>query len=239
MSKARSGKHRRSAPVHPFDRLHGTDTGSLIPGERLSQVHRHGKHATAYHGVAPSLFSKLLRQWQQFALHPIQRTAFLDVGAGKGRAMLLATQERFRRVVGVELDPELAAVAQQNICLWQAMYAGSPMRLEHGDALRLRLPAGPCALFLFNPFDAVVMDRLMARLLHHFQHRPDELDVLYVNDEHRDVLRHEYPFQQVWRGRIHLSHEDRTADKAIISHDADGLYVTTGYEDCSIWRLEA
>ncbi len=239
MTRALSGRYKSSAPVHPFDELHGTDTGSLIPGELLSQAHPHGRHGTAYHGVAPSLFAKLLRRWREFAQNPVSRTVFIDMGAGKGRAMLLAAQEPFRRVLGVELDSALAAIAQQNLMQWQTRYAGPPMQLRQGDALRLRLPAGPCAVFLFNPFDAVVMDRLLARLLHHFRTRPGELDLIYVNDEQRYLLRHEYPFQELWRGRIHLSHEDRAADKAIITHDADGLYVTTGYEDCSIWRLTA
>lgn len=233
-----SERRRRPAPTHPFDVLHGTDTGALIPGEALQTGHRHGRHITAYHGVAPSLFRKLLLRWQTVAIHAVPRTAFVDIGAGKGRAMLLAAEQPFRRIVGVELDPELAQTAQRNLALWQGAHAGPAMRLEQADALRLRIPAGPSLLFLFNPFDAIVMDRLLRRLLHHFHERPGELDILYVNDEQRDVLQQEYPFRQLWRGRIHLSHEDRDADKAIISHDANGLYVTTGYEDCSIWRLQ-
>lgn len=232
------GRRRLPPPTHPFDALHGTDTGSLIPGEALQTGHRHGRHITAYHGVAPSLFRKLMQRWQALALHPVSRTAFVDIGAGKGRAMLLAGEQPFRRIVGVELDPALAQAAARNLARWQHTHTGPAMRLEQADALRLRIPAGPCLLFLFNPFDAIVMDRLLRRLLHHFRQRPGELDILYVNDEQRDVLQQEYPFQQLWRGRIHLSHEDRAADKAIISHDANGLYVTTGYEDCSIWRLD-
>lgn len=228
-----------ASPVHPFDQMHGTDTGSLIPGERLSMGHRHDRHITAYHGVAPSLFRKLLQHWVPLATHPLQKTAFVDIGAGKGRAMLLAAELPFRRVLGVELHYGLAATAQKNLQLWRASCAGTHMRLQHGDALSLRLPLGPCALFLFNPFDLVLMDRFLARLVHTFRERPGELDILYVNDEQRPLLTDEYrQFRQLWQGRIHLSHEDRDADKAIITHDADGLYVTTGYEDCSIWRLQ-
>lgn len=237
MKRAALRQDRQQAPTHPFDALHGTDTGALIPGEALLAEHRHSRHTTAYHGVAPSLFRKLLLRWRALSLHAVEQTAFIDIGAGKGRAMLLAAEQPFRRIVGVELNRELAQTAQQNLDLWQRSHTGPAMRLEQADALRLRIPVGPCLVFLFNPFDAVVMDRLLQRLLHHFQQRPGELDILYVNDEQRHVLRHEYPFQELWRGRIHMSHEDRAADKAIITHDADGLYVTTGYEDCSIWRL--
>ncbi len=229
---------RGSAPFHPFDRLHGTSTGSLIPGEHLATGHRHDRHNTAYHGVAPSLFGKLLSRWQALAAHPLQRTAFLDIGAGKGRAMLLAAELPFRRIVGVELHPGLVATAQLNMAIWQAAHTGPPMRLEQGDVMRMRVPVGPCLAFLFNPFDIILMDRWLTRLKHQFRNRPGQLDLLYVNDEQRRLLQDEHrDYKELWRGRIYLSHEDRDADKAIITHDAHGLYVTTGYEDCSIWRL--
>ena len=231
-------KRRSPPPVHPFDRLHGTSTGSLIPGHELATGHRHDRHITAYHGVAPSLFRKLMQRWLSLTAHPIGQTSFLDIGAGKGRAMLLAAEYRFRRVIGVELHPALAAATRENVELWQTRHSGPPIRLEEGDAMRLRMPVGPCVVFLFNPFDAVLMDRLLTRLAHHFRDRPGELELVYVNDEQRRLLQDEHrSFQELWRGRIHLSHEDRDADKQVIAHDADGMYVTSGYEDCGIWRL--
>ena len=233
-------KRHGAAPLHPFDRIHGTSTGSLIPGNDLATGHRHDRHITAYHGVAPSLFRKLMERWLSLAAHPLRQTAFLDIGAGKGRAMLLAAGYPFRRIIGVELHPALAAATRENVELWQATHSGPPMRLEEGDAMRLRMPAGPCVVFLFNPFDAVLMDRLLTRLAYQFRRRPNELDVVYVNDEQRRLIQEEHTrFEELWRGRIHLSHEDRDADKAIIAHDADGLYVTSGYEDCGIWRLRS
>ncbi len=233
-------RRRRKGPTpqHPFDSLHGTDTGQLIPGDDLATGHRHDRQITAYHGTAPSLFRKLLVHWQRHAQHPIERTAFVDIGAGKGRAMLLAAEQPFRRIVGVELHPALAAVARQNIHRYQSKHTTQPIRVEECDVMSFRYPAGPCLLFLYNPFGIVLMDRFLDRLANLFKHRPGQLDLLYVNDEERGLMQdHHKQFQELWRGRIHLSHEDRDADKAIITHDADGLYVTTGYEDCGIWRL--
>ena len=269
-------RKRRRGPVprHPFDTLHGTETGALIPGEDLATGHRHDRYITAYHGTPPSLFRKLMTRWRALAQHPVERTAFVDIGAGKGRAMLLAAEMPFRRIVGVELHPQLAAVARRNLETWGEPWeakriprlrsetwsiqdsrgsqlpaswgdrtlarsaSGAPMRLMEADAMRLRFPAGPCCVFLFNPFDLVLMDRFVARLARQFAGRPADLDMLYVNDEQRDLIAYEHPqFQELWRGRIFLSREDRDADKATITHCADGLYVTTGYEDCSIYRL--
>ena len=270
--------HRRKArgsqvPVHPFDLAYGTETGALIPGEHLATGHRHDRFITAYHGTAPSLFRKLMKRWRTLATAPLERTAFVDIGAGKGRAMLLAAEMPFRRIVGVELHPQLAAVARRNLAVWgqkpraQHRPSGSPrnsarqgnglseaiswgnrtlahsafqapIRLMEADVMQLRLPVGPCCFFLYNPFGVVLMDRFLTRLDTLFGDR-GELDLLYVNDEERDLIVNEHPgFAELWRGRIHLSREDRDADKATIAHCADGVYVTTGYEDCSIYRLQ-
>ena len=137
MIAPRHTKRRGSAPVHPFDRLHGTSTGSLIPGNQLATGHPNDRHITAYHGVAPSLFRKLMERWLSLTQHPIEKTAFLDIGAGKGRAMLLAAEYPFRRVIGVELHPALAAATRENVELWQKTHTGPPIRLEEGDAMRL------------------------------------------------------------------------------------------------------
>ncbi len=226
--------------MHPFDALHGTETGALIPGEDLQTGHRHDRFITAYHGTAPSLFSKLMLQWRKVSQHPIEQTAFVDVGAGKGRAMLLAAALPFRRILGVELHPMLAAAARENTEHYQGRFNTPAMRLEEADAMTLRMPAGPCCLFLFNPFDLVLMDRFLDRLTRQFVGREQDLEMLYVNDEQRPMMQHEHPrFRELWHGRIFLSHEDRDADKATIAHCADGLYVTSGYEDCSIWKLIA
>lgn len=235
-------RHSRSgpAPVHPFDALHGTETGALIPGDDLVTGHQHDRHNTAYHGTAPSLFRKLMAQWQKHAQHPVEKTAFVDVGAGKGRAMLLAAEMPFRRVVGIELHPALAATARRNVERLALHHKARSLRIEAADVMRLRMPAGPCCVFLFNPFGLVLMDRFLGKLTRDFRGREDDLDLLYVNDEQRDLILEEHPrFGELWRGRIHLSHQDRAADKATIQHWADGLYVTSGFEDCSIWRLQA
>ncbi len=233
-------KRRGPVPRHPFDVEHGTETGALIPGEDLQTGHRHDRYITAYHGTAPSLFGKVMGHWRGVAVHPVEQTAFVDVGAGKGRAMLLASEMPFRRIVGVELHPMLAAVMRENVERWHLLHDTPPMRVEEADAMTLRMPVGPCCLFLFNPFDLVLMDRFLERLTKQFAGREGDLDLLYVNDEQKRLIEEEHPrFKLLWQGRVFLSHADRDADKATIRHCADGLYVTSGYEDCSIYRLGA
>src|ERR1700761_3640654 len=142
-------KKKPAPAVHPFDREHGTDTSGLIPGEVIVKgTGAKLEELTAYYGIAPSILERLLDHWLQRTAppQPIEKTVFLDVGAGKGRAMLLASRFPFTRIEGVELNEKLAAIAQANINIWQrdaTSEALAPITLHHADATKFPLPQAP------------------------------------------------------------------------------------------------
>ena len=100
----------KAAPIHPFDKVYGTDTGGLIPKAELVTGHANDAHVTAYYAVAPSILDGLIDIWLGTKpMFPIDRYTFLDVGAGKGRAMLGASLHPFREVVGGGVEPGAGA----------------------------------------------------------------------------------------------------------------------------------
>src|ERR1700722_13924342 len=106
-------------PIHPFDQMHGVDTSGLVPAKHLITGHVNDEHVTAYYGVAPSILRSLIAQWREtIPPHPISSYTFIDIGAGKGRGLLVASEYRFRRVIGIELNSSLVAVARQNVTHW-------------------------------------------------------------------------------------------------------------------------
>lgn len=223
---------------HPFDLENGVQTSGLIPGRFLKTGHVHDRHSTAYFGVPPSVFRALIKRWQRTKpLEPIENFAFLDLGAGMGRAILLASEYPFRKVVGVELNPILAGIARQNLRHWRA--AGrlrAPVKVTCGDAVSARIPIGPCLIFLFNPFGGSVMRRLLNRLAVRFRNRPQQLDLLYVNNEEDRLIGLKSGFRRLFVGQVRRSSDDAIADHRIMANQPDGEYEAAIYEDCSIWR---
>jgi SAM-dependent methyltransferase len=221
---------------HPFDTAHGVRTSGLIAGRHLKSGHRHDRHATAYYGVAPSVFGRLLKRWRQ--TRPgmlISEFTFVDVGAGMGRAILLAAEMPFRKVVGVEIHPTLAGIARRNLRIWR--HDGNciaPAQIRCCDASEFLLPAGPCLLFLFNPFGKAVMRHLLQGIAR--ANRSDELDLLYVNNEQEGELEGHTGLHRLFLGQIERSRADAIADHAILANQPDGEYASANYEDCSIWR---
>ncbi len=232
---------RRSAPpIHPFDRLHGTDTSGLLPGATIAQgTGVAPEDLTAYYGVAPSILRGVIDLWLRECapLQSIEQTVFLDVGAGKGRALLLASQHPFLRVEGMELNAQLATIAGENIERWAtdpAAEALSPLLLHQGDATRLPLPAEPTLAYLFHPFEEKLLRRFLRHVGRSLRGSPRSFDLVYVNAEHDSLLDREPLLRRLWRGRVPMSAADHLADLEAIAQQKE--YGSTGDEVCAVYR---
>ncbi|HTB95487.1 MAG TPA: hypothetical protein VK716_00645 [Terracidiphilus sp.] len=223
---------------HPFDLENGMRTSGLVAGRHLKSGHRHDRHATAYFGVAPSVFHSLFRRWRQIRMdEQISDTTFIDLGAGMGRAVLLAAELRFRAVRGVELHPTLARIARDNLRRWRlAGRVQSPVQIQCRDASEVEYPRGPCLVFLFNPFGAAVLRSVLKRAAVAFENRSSELDLIYVNNEQEAEFEKVRGFVRLFLGKVRRSHADAKADQAILANQPEGEYAFAEYEDCSIWR---
>ena len=225
--------------IHPFDVLHATDTSGLIPGSVIVQgTSAKVEELTAYYGVAPSILHGLLDIWlYHTSPQPIEKTVFLDVGAGKGRAMLLASQFPFLRVEGIELNPILASIAQANISLWHndlQAAALSPFALHHADATTHPLPPEPTLAFLFHPFELPILRRFLRHVESSQAAHSKPFDLLYANAEHGSLLDRHPAFTRLWMGPVAMTPADHLADLAAIAEQKE--YGSTGDELCAIYR---
>jgi hypothetical protein len=154
-----------------------------------------------------------------------------------GRAIMLAAEMPFREAVGAELNPTLVRIARKNLAVWRV--AGRTRTETHVrccDATEFNLPGGPCLIFLFNPFGAPVMRRLLNRIAATCSGRPQKLDLIYVNNEQEAELERHPGFRRLFLGQIRRSRADAIADHAILANQPDGEYASANHEDCSIWR---
>ena len=236
-----SSPSRRPAPaIHAVDKLHGTDTSGLLPGTRIAAgTGIAPEELTAYYGVAPSILHGVIDLWLRECApqQPIERTVFLDVGAGKGRAMLLASQYPFLRVEGVELNSELAGIATDNIHRWATdptAEALAPVVLHQADATRHPLPPEPTLAYLFHPFEAKLLRRFLRHVQASLKAHPRPFDLVYVNAEHDSLLDRNRGLKRMWLGRIPMSPADHVADLEAIAQQKE--YGSTGDEVCAFYR---
>lgn len=141
--------------VHPFDVAHGTDTSGFVPVADLEQLDHEvaREQSQPYASSQPSIIRTALS-----ALQPLESFTFIDLGCGKGRPLLVASEFAFREIIGVELSASLARIARHNADLIaQRFPERTPIRVVVADARRFPLPGGNLLLFLYNPFDEKVI----------------------------------------------------------------------------------
>src|ERR1700760_2411871 len=116
------GQYRSYRAVHPFDERFGVETSGLLYD--LPTGHPHDLYNNGYFAVAPSVFHAVIESLRQQLHLDLQHFDFVDIGSGKGRALLLATDYPFRKIVGIELSPELDRIARANVARFAEVAAG-------------------------------------------------------------------------------------------------------------------
>jgi hypothetical protein len=92
--------------------------------------------------------------------------AFLDYGAGMGRAMVLAAEFPFKRILGVEISNELAAIASNNFSATQkkAKLRCQDIQIIVTDATDFKIPEDVTVIYLNNPFFGSVLNKVLMNI---------------------------------------------------------------------------
>jgi len=143
-----------------------------------------GVFHSPYQPTEPGLFHEMLVAVAQHANLNFADFVFLDLGAGKGRTLLMASEYPFRRVVGVELLPALHQICQDNLHRYQSdSQKCCALECFYADATHFPLPEDPLLIYLFNPFPEAGVRRALENLKQSLHQHPRPIYVLYHNPQ--------------------------------------------------------
>jgi tRNA1(Val) A37 N6-methylase TrmN6 len=112
---------------------------------------------------------------------PYQEFTFIDFGSGKGRALLLAAEFPFQRIVGVEFSRELVQIAARNIRTYRSeTQRCQQIELVCTDAAAYPIPDEPAVLYFYNPFEEQVMVPVIENIRRSLEHRSRDVVVVYA-----------------------------------------------------------
>ncbi|HEY2361538.1 MAG TPA: class I SAM-dependent methyltransferase [Candidatus Angelobacter sp.] len=158
-----------------------------------------GITARPYFATEPWLFEQIMqaiaRSVQQSAVKRdavpagLQDFTFIDLGSGKGRVLLMASDYPFKGIMGVEFMPELHRAAEKNI----AKYVSERQQCRQiesvcMDARDFNFPDGPLMVYLFNPFSESTFAGVLENLQRSMEQSPRPVYVAYRFTEHEKVL---------------------------------------------------
>ena len=137
-----------------------------------------GLFHSPYQPTDPALFREMM------ASLPIEfdQFTFVDLGSGKGRTLLMASEYPFRKIVGVELIAKLHHAAEENIRAYRSATQRC-VRIESvlADAREFELPQEPLVLYLFNPLPESALSEVLRRLEKLLAQTPRPVWVVYYN----------------------------------------------------------
>jgi SAM-dependent methyltransferase len=128
---------------------------------------------------------------------------FVDLGSGKGRVLLMASDYPFQRIIGVEFMPELHCVAIKNV----ASYSNNHQRCRHIEAVCLdardfQFPSGPLVVYLFNPFSEPTFAQILENLRRSIEQTPRPVYIAYRFTEFEHLLE-----QAEWLEKVEASEQ--------------------------------
>jgi hypothetical protein len=169
-------ENRRS---RAYDAKHGVETAGEVQLAAAGVAVRDVERGNAVYRVTWGwLVQKALAQLRI----DHARYSFIDYGSGKGKAMFMASDFPFKRVIGLEYAQGLHAVASAN-CRTYRSAAQQCHSLEPilADVLEYEPPAGPIVCFMCNPFDEATMRAVFDRWRARHDKGEREIRIMYLN----------------------------------------------------------
>jgi hypothetical protein len=186
---------QRKDQIHPFDMKYGTETSGIVEVGSLDMPDERVEHAVRYQTALVDVFEALLGELSI----PFEEFVFIDLGSGKGRAMLLASRYAFKTILGVELSKTLHQIACRNIEIYkEESQRCHDIKSICEDASKFVIPNENIVFYMFNPFDHEVMRPVVAQIEESLKKSPRQIYVLYLKARCRDLFETS-PFFRVWK----------------------------------------
>jgi SAM-dependent methyltransferase len=182
-----------------FDKKYNVETATIIKTGELETKSKNWKYAVRYEPTDSGYsFSKILASFQINYSDYI----FIDLGSGKGRAILLASMLPFKQIIGIEFSDRLIEIAKKNI----SRFPGELKLCRKIEILSMDAsdylfpdPGEKFVLFMNNPFHQTIMEKVIENLSKSFTLNPRRIIIIYINPRFSSVLenlsfmqKHEY-----------------------------------------------
>ena len=176
----------RAYPVHPVDVEYGIKTSAPLWAYLMqSGIPSVDMANNGYLGSQPSAIRHALSQTGD-----ISEATFIDIGSGKGRALAVATEFPFRRIMGLEISKELCRLARSNAQIIERKFpARTKIEIIEGNAIDPPLAPGLSVIFFFNSFGPDLTSQLLSNIERRLR-ADDRIKVffLYYNPLHYDLF---------------------------------------------------
>jgi 16S rRNA G966 N2-methylase RsmD len=163
-----------------FDWRYQIDTINTAQLDTLEIDSQNKAVGNYYEGTNAHIFQKMI---SRAGVDP-STSCFVDFGSGKGKAMFMAAERGFRRIIGVEFSIELVEVNRRNLDIFkQRSKSKAEFEVLHMDASEYSIPAEANLLFFSNPFNEELTTKVIGNILKSYEGSPRDIWVVHLHPQ--------------------------------------------------------
>jgi 16S rRNA G966 N2-methylase RsmD len=95
--------------------------------------------------------------------------------------MCVAANYGLKKITGIDFSKDLIAAAQKNIDSIKNNFPKTKVKLFHNDAFYFNIEKDVDCIFLFNPFDDIIMSGVIENIEISLAKHPRKMTVFYIN----------------------------------------------------------
>ncbi len=165
------------------EKKHGINTTGFSGLQKLKENGIDTSHATVYMPISYYLLSKAFKHYPKST-----KNNFIDIGCGKGRALCVAASQGFNKVSGVDISINLCTTAALNLEKTKKRYPFLEYKLHTMDAANYEIPDDADCIFLFNPFDEIIMKQVAYNIQSSLRLCPRTMVIIYANPLYENLF---------------------------------------------------
>jgi len=179
-----------------YERYFDVFTKGYISTEDLEINH----HESVYY--VPTHYRHIINMLNKL---PVDKTnsTLVDYGCGKGRVIIAAASNRYKKIIGVELSP-IINIAKSNIRKMRYRNTEN-IELIQCNAIDFNVPSDVNIIFFYNPFRGSILESVVKNIHSSYKANPRKLYIIYLNNYHFDeIITHQDWLTKINHSEIHL-----------------------------------
>ena len=167
-----------------YEKQLGINTHSIVNLDNLTLAGENSQQNHHYQGASYYILFSIFKR-----LPPnVKHKALIDYGCGKGRALFVAEQCGFTKLIGVDIAKELIDDANTNKLAYKPKNKESEISFIYEDATHFKIPDDAGVFYFFNPFGEAILLEVINQIKESIKQNPRKIYCIYLNPKYKTVF---------------------------------------------------
>ena len=147
---------------------------------------RIGKSSKLNNHYAPTYYSVIKESFR--SIKDRNKLTFIDVGCGKGKVLLVASDFGFKEIIGIELSKKLLITCKINLNNYKKLKVKKKsIKLININATKYKI-TNENVFYFFDPFSKIILDNFLKKILESFKKNKRKIYIIFANPPKQNKL---------------------------------------------------